>query len=358
MKTGIIIPTINVPLNLNEWSAMLDPNDGDFIIVVGSQKTPHAEVERYLDSLEVNTLYMHPESEVSTKWHVNEFLAPNHHHRRNLALAEALTHRPDIVVTIDDDNYPRDLAWLSQVKDLITLPNTRRVMYAPDGWWNVGELCEPAVTHRGYPLTQRLVDTCPIPTAPDNEKIGVVASLWTDDPDIDAIERIAIDPQVHYITHSVTLDIGTWSPFDTQSTTVSGALAPLMYMWTNVGRYDDIWCSYLMRAVMDAFELHVTYGAPTVRQRRNEHDLVKDLENELLGYRHTEELCDFLRNVSSDIKDVLRMSAHDEVTPPTLWQAWKEAVDMLRDRNFSWLPPYTVRGMLAWIKDMEGIGIK
>ena len=46
-----------------------------------------------------------------------------------------------------------------------------------------------------------------------------------------------------------------------------------------VGRMDDIWGGYLLQA---RFPDCVVYGPPTVYQARNEHDLVRDLEGEMI----------------------------------------------------------------------------
>lgn len=354
MKTGIIMPTINVPTNLDEWTAMLDRERGDFVVVVGNGKTPHTQVEKYLSTLPVDAMYMHPADEVSHRWAIDEFLALNHHHRRNLALLQALTNKPDLIVTIDDDNYPFTSNWLDSTQRLFTDDNARPVIYADTGWWNPGSLCDPAVTHRGYPISQRLVDSREHMLSPRNERIGVLASLWRGDPDIDAIERIALDPQVRSITQSVTLAPKTWAPFDSQSTAVIADLAPMLYMWTDVGRYDDIWASYLMRTVMDPLGWHVTYGHPTVRQDRNEHDLLKDLDAELFGLRYTEQLCDALRRISEEI--YANVKDGDGSTTP--WEWFKYAVESVDDECNGFLPMRTLEGLHAWVQDVDSIGIE
>ncbi len=352
MNTAIIIPTVNVPTNLRDWAAQLQPNK-DIIIIAGSERTPHDEVRAFIDTLPVETTYLHPDDHEVLRWEVERYHELNHHHRRNFALLEALSvaKKRDIkrIITIDDDNYPNSINWVSNVVDILDIPNVRPVVDAKDGWWNAGELCEPTVTHRGYPISQRLTQGKHRYLSPSNERIGVIASLWVGDPDIDAIERIALNPQVKYLVESVTLAKGTWCPFDTQSTTVHIDLAPMMAMWTGVGRYDDIWCSYLMRAVMDVFGWHVTYGYPAVRQDRNQHDLLKDLDNEMLGYRRTDDLCRVLRECVA----VLEVELEDGHTL-TPWDAWKELVENISDRC-AWLPHITINTLRAWARDVDSL---
>lgn len=362
MKTTIIIPTVRVPHNLHAWSQMLDPKT-DRIIVVGSGKTPHNDVQQLLEDLAVPTMYLHPDSQHVTRWSIERHLQRNHHHRRNLALLEALTERPDVVITIDDDNYPEWNTWVSHAKELLTQPNIRPVIHEPSGWFNVGSLCEPHVVHRGFPLARRHESDGSTFTNPNDERIGVVAGLWLGDPDIDAVERIAVNPRVTDVYGSVTLGAGTWCPFDSQSTAVAGALAPMLYMWTSVGRYDDIFASYMMRAVMDPFDWHVTYGEPTVTQERNETDagmapgadhtgrLIHDLRNELYGYEQTMQLTELLRRISGNLGAMRSVGAVDSTI---LWGAWKYVAGRVIE-EFEPLPGATVRGLQAWMKDVDEI---
>ena len=45
---------------------------------------------------------------------------------------------------------------------------------------------------------------------------------------------------------------------------------------------DDIWASYFVQSK----GLRVLYNLPTVFQERNEHDLIKDMKKEYLGYEN------------------------------------------------------------------------
>jgi hypothetical protein len=62
-----------------------------------------------------------------------------------------------------------------------------------------------------------------------------------------------------------------------------------------IGRLDDIWMSYFLRAIADSLGDGVLYGAPLVVQDRNPHDFLRDLSQELPGYILTEKLAGYLR---------------------------------------------------------------
>jgi hypothetical protein len=308
---------------------------------VGSGISPHLEIEKFLDALPIEALYLRPDDDYSTSLRINQFMELNHHHRRNFGLMKALEDGADIIVTLDDDNWPAVSSWIPRVQDMLTTPNTtHQVRVGHNDWVDPGQLCVPRVRHRGYPLSRRRETPAWTDHPAANEQIGVFAGLWFGDPDIDAIERIANDPTVINIIGTHVWDLGTWAPFDSQSTAITRELAPLLFMWPYVGRYDDIWASYLTRAVMDARNRYIAYGNPGVRQARNPHNLLKDLDSERLGYEHTEALCDVLRNIdfSNAGKDVFSQMAY--------------AVSVISDKC-KFIPVNTLEGLRMWLWDLD-----
>jgi hypothetical protein len=354
VKTAVIMPSIRIPQNLIAWAELL--GEDDVVIIAGNERSPHEDIE--VELLKAATKhpgvtfdYLRPSDKRCTETYINEFIEPNHTHRRNFALLEALRYGAEQIVTIDDDNFPHfQPNWIDQSHQLLYTPNVRHVASSSSGWFNPGDLCIPAVTHRGFPLSQRQAPSHVSYRSTNDERIGVVAGLWIGDPDIDAIERIVVDPAVSGLRPPATLAVGTWGPFDSQSTAIHRSLAPLMFMWTNVGRYDDIWCSYLMRAIMDATGWHVTYGAPAVKQERNPHNLLRDLKDELFGYEWTEKLCTELREVSAHLAKENTMMGQ----PRGPWEMFKYIVADL-PWICKWLPLETSEGLKAWIKDVDDL---
>jgi hypothetical protein len=351
VKRALITTTINVPTNLMHWAPLLDA--GDLIVVAGDLKTPHDEVRKLLAELEsvhrVRTLYLAP-GDTTQRYATHSVVGYNSIQRRNLALLEALRDPDwDYLITVDDDNYPEDSHWVVAVDEYLFADdvNDARRLATSSGWFNVGELCHPRVTHRGYPLEQRhhvaarLSDSSSTPT-----RVGVFASLWLGDPDIDAIERAVLDPCVEDIAGSVTLDAGTWCPFNSQATAYRRELAPIMYMWPHVGRMDDIWSSLAARAVMDVLGWHVRYGRPAVWQERNAHDVATDISNELIGYRYTTQLAEQLRDMTVGVD-------------PTASPVEAARTVYARISNYAtMLPARTIAGFSAWFSDLESIGVR
>lgn len=349
MKTAIIMPTIQVPPNLETWAEQLDPAS-DMIIIVGNGISPHHEIQSHINEIEakfgLEVWYLHPDDSYCTDLRFNAFMDLNHHHRRNFGLFFALELNADIIITLDDDNFPADDTWVNTVKAMLTQVDYHYdVINRSDGWYDPGKLCVPATTHRGYPLSRRHESTSldELITFPsDGSAIGVFASLWLGDPDIDAIERIANDPFITSIAGTYVLGVGTWAPFDSQSTAITRELAPLLFMLPGVGRYDDIWASYIARAVMDVVGQQIAYGKPAVRQKRNPHNLLKDLDMERLGYEKTEELCDVLRS----------WQTRDRLRRPSVMDALNEIVQLIND-ECPWMPTQAIDGLRAWLADLE-----
>ena len=112
------------------------------------------------------------------------------------------------------------------------------------------------------------------------------ANLWNGDPDVDAIGRIAMRPEVEFDVDGYYGAVQV-APFNSQNTILHRDAFPAYCVLPFVGRMDDIWASYLFqREHTDS----VVFGPATVFQERNEQDLVKNLADEMLGYRRTLEL--------------------------------------------------------------------
>jgi len=352
LKTTIIMPSIRVPQNVDAWAKLLNP-ETDEIIIAGNAASPHSDI---LDALMgvtrtfgIDTQYVHPGDSSLNSFAINQFLPPNSTVRRNLALLVALSRRPSILLTLDDDNFPYRPSYLNGVKALLdAVPHRRPVLRSPSGWWNCGRLCEPKVVYRGYPRTHwtEIDESTVVPADVRHHRIGVVASMWYGDPDVNATERMLRDPQVVSVQNGVVLEQGTWCPFDSQSTAIHGNLMEMLFMWPDVGRYDDIWSSYVMRAVMDVTGWFITYGTPAVTQERNLHNVIRDLRDELYGYEYTEELTDLLRELVSELHDPTEV-IHDSPYEVFTWMMKNVAT------RFTHLPEFTRDSFYAWLSDLE-----
>ena len=174
--------------------------------------------------------------------------------------------------------------------------------------------------------------------------MGVLAGLWLGDPDIDAVERIVKAPNL--VNYSTLLGSGVvvakrnFSPFNSQNTAFVGELAPLMMVLPGVGRYDDIWGSYIAQRIMWELGWQVMYGKPFVYQERNPQRLISNLEKETYGMRNTLDFC-------TDLHDM-------ELTASSVVGLLDEVSDHL-SRKSHYIPQQTLDFLKAWVKDVEAV---
>lgn len=300
--------TINVPTALAQWDCQF--MEDDCIIVAGDLTTPHDEVTDFLAELETSTLYVHPSGQ--TKWHSSDAIGWNKIQRRNIALLEAISANPDVIIMIDDDNLPYDTGYVHLAYNAVTRGVRRHCVHlglesAHGRFVNPCMMHYDNVRHRGIPrefTNSELNDAIAVSIGQTN--VVVFESMWYGHPDIDAIDRIHNNNYVRPIQNYGTLipALGAWAPINSQATTYQSGAAPLMCVWPYIGRADDIWASYAARKVLDQFNCHVAYGSPTVMQDRNinGHDgfrsHLKDLKGELHMYEQFTEYIKFLREIT------------------------------------------------------------
>lgn len=331
----LITTTINVPYVLTDYARAVPEGCTLDVVVAGDARTPARARDLVTN---VGGTYLGVDGELVERWETHRAVGLHTIQRRNLALLHALTLGPDVIITVDDDNAPLDhTTYLADVVARLERP-TPRLTTSSTGWFDPGRLLHPAVVHRGFPLDQRHVDARydhrDVPVG--SFRVGVVAGLTLGDPDVDAIERIVRAPVTEHLVDEVTLDRGTWAPFNTQNTAYRWEVAPLMQCLYAVGRYDDIWMSYFARRVMDDMGWYVSYGRPLTRSERNVHDLVTDLERESYGYRSTPTLVTRLRDLTS------RQATGDHVL---------DRLETAYDECEHYLKYLTHRANRAWIWD-------
>jgi len=335
LKFALITTTVHVPKNLHAWTAFL--RDGDLIVVAGDLKTPHEEVIALLDDVtrphpKLTARYLSPTRQDTMYPLLSELTGWNTIQRRNFATLYALQLGADVIITVDDDNWPTTDA-LDHADEFRAQFTDDAVVPLLDGgdWYNPchvllvqgpTELIQGApqfrrLWHRGFPrwLRESYVPVV-YPITPDpyleTGRVGVVASLWLGDPDVDALDRHPVALRVNYNSipetdRNVTINSRTtWAPFNSQATAFRAELAPALLYWPHVGRYDDIWASFIAQKIMSTYDLHVSFGHPVVEQQRGEHTerdftaFLNDLENEIFGMRHNREVVEAIRTWTAD----------------------------------------------------------
>ena len=273
MKRVIVSTTINPPTEAIElFDAMPDWE----LVVIGDRRTP---ADYHLK----RGLYVTPRDQELFDKRLSDAIGWNCIARRNFGLLWAYEILgADVIALVDDDNIPYS-HWgqnLMVGRDTAsTCYWTKLPVFDPVGVTNYPELW-----HRGYPLeflpkrTEALEGTGPVRFTP-----LVQADFWCGDPDIDAICRMEHAPECTFDSKYFPLSSNRMSPFNSQNTFLAREVLSDYFLFPHVGRMEDIWASYYYQAKTGH---RPVYGRPSVYQKRNEHDLTKDLHDEVIGYEN------------------------------------------------------------------------
>lgn len=294
MKKAIVTTTINEPTKAIMRYIEIGARDGWTLFIVGDQKTPHESYLKLAQEHE-HVAYITPQKQESKYKALSDLIGWNCIQRRNIGFVEAFNWGADVIATIDDDNIPYD-TWgqnlMVGTEPVVATLQVHEAVFDPFQGTN-----EPGLWHRGFPvqmLGKR--DRAKYIGHLQRPRCIVQADFWDGEPDVDAVCRIAKGPFDCRFTHEPFASNAP-GPFNSQNTFVHRDAFPLYFMFPHIGRMDDIWASYF---VQKRFPQSVVWGSASVYQERNEHDLSKDLEAEVIGYRHTKDLITRLFDPSSD----------------------------------------------------------
>lgn len=281
MQKAIVTTTINAPTEALKKFIKIARQDDWHLFIVGDKKTPHKEYQEIAAAVECIT-YLHPDDQEAISQELSDLIGWNCIQRRNFGLIAAYKAGAEIIATVDDDNIPYD-GWGKHCKV------NREVdvsMYRVDSAvFDPLSPIFPHLWHRGYPI-QQLDDRRLRPPAMSKRLCLVQADFWDGSPDIDAICRITLNPSVKFEPAMIPIASNKIAPFNSQNTFLSRRIFPTYFLFPHVGRMDDIWAAYVTQF---EFPDSVVFCKASVYQERNPHDLIRDLEAELLGYQHNAE---------------------------------------------------------------------
>ena len=221
----------------------------------------------------------------------------------------ALEQGCDALISIDDDNFCRDDEDFVGKHAAVGTRMRLSARRSSDGWVNLCDelrFAAPTVSYpRGSPYKNRHLQRETI-DEPLEIELAMNVGLWLDDPDVDAVGRLAERPRVvEYAGSPFALARDTWTPINTQNTALT-AEAAAAYYYVRMGyaveglkidRYGDILSGYFVQKCIRHLGEAVRIGDPICHHRRTPHNLFKDLYHELAGMVVIEELLPWLREL-------------------------------------------------------------
>ncbi len=318
---AVVVTTIHVPRFLDgllENAHRFGHAERLRLVVVGDRQTP-AATAAYLAELasryaaKVTYLDLAAQHTLLRRWPTLDLLLRyDCVQRRNLGYLQAAIDGAEVIVSVDDDNYATSDDFLGPHKIVGRTVELPLVSHA-SGWWNVCQtlICEPPrrFYYRGYPKSRQ-------DWSVGGQQVGrglvrpvVNAGLWLGTPDVDATAHLEEPIEVARMepldgSGRFALAPGTWCPINAQNTSFDISVLPAMYLPVmldrlhgyRIGRMDDVWMGYFLRALADPRGDAVLYGRPLVQQRRNPHHALDDLAGELAGYFLTERVVEYARS--------------------------------------------------------------
>ncbi len=258
----------------------------DPLLIIGDRKGPA--------SFELpGTQFFSLSRQLESPFDLARKLPVGHYTRKNVGYLEAIRQGAQCIYETDDDNAPLG-HWRPREEWVVA----RQVVAT--GWVNVYRcFSDERIWPRGLPL-DALADSfragVAVDPAPRSVQAPIQQGLANGSPDVDAIWRLVLDRPFDFDDGpSVLLGPGSWCPFNSQSTWWWPDAYPLLYLPSHCSfRMTDIWRSLIAQRCLWELGLGVVFHAPEVVQDRNDHDLMRDFNDEVPGYQRNRELAQVL----------------------------------------------------------------
>lgn len=283
LKKAIIVTTINLPTQAVREFAHLP---SFHLFVAGDNKTPS---DWKLD----NTTFL-PINLQKKKYPLfSDLSSENHYSRKNFAYIEAVKSNVEFIYETDDDNFPNEF-----FPNFLLSESTVDQIDAPPAFNIYSMFTKRNVWPRGLPLNRIKITKKSIKKK--KVKPLIQQSLADLDPDVDAIYRLVLGDEIKFYSNKkFSFAKQTYGPFNSQNTFWHKEAFPLLYLPSTVSnRATDIWRGYIAQRILWEMGTNLIYLSPCVYQKRNIHNFMKDLEDEVEVYVNTERLINILDNTS------------------------------------------------------------
>jgi hypothetical protein len=321
---SILTTTINMPTFLIEYysnlrKSHLSSEDITFIIV-GDNKTPYA-TEKFVDKYlvkEFPTEYWSPEKQYdwlrktfpNKEKATNVLIPENDMRRRNFGYLRAAELNSDVIITIDDDNYPlHGHDWLAEHINNLNNKKTPCVS-SINSYVNPCKVLTTSlpIYSRGYPLPYLFTDTFDV-TKNETTDIVLNMGLWTNKPDVDSYTNLLYpELKIEYPSDkniNYAIKKNNFFSINTQNTSFKKELSVFHNLYMEPvhtlpnHRFDDIWIGLFCLKLLFTNNKTASFGCPVVEHRRNTHNYQKDLQTEFLGIAVNTNLWEFIAKLDS-----------------------------------------------------------
>lgn len=284
-KTALVITSIAGPdfPALQTYAKECKERGVHFIVIGDTKNPPNFE----LDGCD----FWSVERQLTLDSKLAPITPTKHYTRKNLGYLVALQAGAETIFETDDDNLPKTEAFWN-------FSDRKRQVEAYDvkdqGWVNVyNHFSDKFIWPRGIPLEELQKPTTPLTEFTQKAvNCPIQQGLADENPDVDAVYRLTYPLPLNFKKGiNVALGQDAWCPFNSQNTFWFKEAMPLMYLPAHCSfRMTDIWRSFIAQRISWANDWSILFHEATVYQERNEHDLLKDFEDEIPGYLNNKKI--------------------------------------------------------------------
>jgi hypothetical protein len=242
-------------------------------ILIGDTKSPSKF------SLEGCDFYS-AEQQQNLDFELAKILPFKHYARKNLGYLLAISKGADVIIETDDDNIPFEDFW--KKREI----NQHSYLLSETGWTNIYRyFTDINIWPRGFALDEIQKENPPLTELKDI-RCPIQQGLADENPDVDALYRLVFPLPVSFNKNTnVAFGKNTVCPFNSQNTTWFKEAFPLMYLPSYCSfRMTDIWRSFIAQRIAWTCGWPILFHNSTVWQVRNDHNLMKDFSDEIIGY--------------------------------------------------------------------------
>lgn len=255
-------------------------------IVVGDTKSPK---EFNLAGCD----YYSVERQKDLNFELAKILPFKHYARKNLGYLIAISKGAEIIIETDDDNLPSSNFWDNRTK----LVNAH--LLSKKGWVNIYKyFTDIHIWPRGFAL-EHIKDNLPELEALVSVEAPIQQGLADENPDVDAIYRLTSPlPVTFNRSENIALSNNSFCPFNSQNTTWFKEAFPLLYLPSYCNfRMTDIWRSFIAQRIAWSCGWSILFHQSSMRQQRNDHNLMTDFRDEISGYNNNAQIYKSLCNL-------------------------------------------------------------
>ncbi|NHZ86225.1 MAG: DUF288 domain-containing protein [Planctomycetia bacterium] len=300
------------------------------LIVVGDTKSPKEFKLAGCD-------YYSVEHQQALSFELAKTLPLKHYARKNLGYLIAISKMAEIIIETDDDDLPLPNFWDNRTK----LVNAH--LLSNKGWVNIYKyFTDIHVWPRGFAL-ENIKDDLPELEELVSIECPIQQGLADENPDVDAIYRLTLPLPITF-NKSENLALGNQSfcPFNSQNTIWFKEAFPLLYLPTYCSfRMTDIWRSFIAQRIAWTCGWPILFHQSTVRQTRNDHNLMNDFRDEISGYNNNVQIYKNLIN--------LKLQEGIENIPSNMKTCYKKLIEL------KFIAPDELILLNNWIDDCHNL---